>query len=67
MCESHGHGPGPARGCCYGESFGSKKRRAIYAPWRRFVSRDENRKALEKYKEELEKELEAVNEKLEGL
>lgn len=67
MCKCHGHGHKPSCGCRPGVSPGLGEHDASRAPWRRFVSRDEKRKALEKYQEELEKELEAVNEKLEEL
>ncbi|KXA95090.1 hypothetical protein AKJ36_01515 [candidate division MSBL1 archaeon SCGC-AAA259I07] len=67
MCKSHGHGHEPSCGCRPGVPHGLKKHSKSRAPWRRFVSKGERRKALEKYREELEKELEAVNEKLEKL
>ncbi len=67
MCKCHEHGPKPKGGCRSGVPHGSKKPGATLPPWRRFVSKDEKRKTLEKYREELEKELEAVNEKLENL
>ncbi|KXB05355.1 hypothetical protein AKJ50_01130 [candidate division MSBL1 archaeon SCGC-AAA382A13] len=67
MCNCHRHGPGPNGRCGHSDSHGPKKHGMSRASWRRFVSKGERRKALEKYRKELKKELQAVNERLEEL
>lgn len=66
MCKCHGNDYKLPDGCRQ-SVFESQKHKTSRPHWRKYFSKDERIKKLEKYKKELKKEIEAINEKLEEL